>query len=228
MAFRKKAQFIAHELPDILVVPECEHPDKLKFPDGTPLPTSIFWYGKNVNKGVGVFSYTDLKFRLLDCHNPEIKTILPISVTGGEFDFVLFAIWAFNPDDKDYVYVGQIWKAIHYYEEILASNPLILAGDFNSNAIWDKPKRKSTHTMVVNKLAELNIFSTYHLHLDQIHGKEAHPTYFLYRHQNKPYHLDYCFASKHFTDKLDHVEVGAYEDWTAHSDHKPLKVTFSL
>ena len=31
MAFRKKADFILTYKPDILIVPECEHPDKLKF-----------------------------------------------------------------------------------------------------------------------------------------------------------------------------------------------------
>jgi exodeoxyribonuclease III len=32
MAFRKKADFILTYKPDILIVPECEHPDKLLFP----------------------------------------------------------------------------------------------------------------------------------------------------------------------------------------------------
>ena len=60
MAFRKKAEYISGFNPDILVVPECEHPDKLKFKEGTKPPTDAFWFGNNVNKGLGVFSYTDL------------------------------------------------------------------------------------------------------------------------------------------------------------------------
>ena len=59
MAFRKKANFILTHKPDILIIPECEHPDKLKFEKGTPLPTAIFWYGTNLNKGLGVFSVID-------------------------------------------------------------------------------------------------------------------------------------------------------------------------
>ena len=31
MAFRKKASIILNYKPDILIVPECEYPDKLKF-----------------------------------------------------------------------------------------------------------------------------------------------------------------------------------------------------
>ena len=66
MAFRKKADFILSYKPDILIVPECEHPGKLKFNRNTPVPTDILWNGTNQNKGLGVFSYSKYKFRLLD------------------------------------------------------------------------------------------------------------------------------------------------------------------
>ncbi|MGK4567783.1 hypothetical protein [Flavobacterium sp. 3HN19-14] len=93
MAFRKKAAFILKHSPDILVIPECECPDKLKFPDDVAKPADIVWYGENQNKGLGVFSYSDYKFKLLDCHNPDFKNILPILVTGNDIEFLLFAIW---------------------------------------------------------------------------------------------------------------------------------------
>jgi exodeoxyribonuclease-3 len=41
MAFRKKADRVLALDPDIIVVPECECADKLKFPAGTKRPTSI-------------------------------------------------------------------------------------------------------------------------------------------------------------------------------------------
>jgi exodeoxyribonuclease III len=228
MAFRKKAAFIMDYQPDILIVPECENPERLQFKNEALVPKDILWYGKNPHKGLGVFSYSDYKFRLLDCHNPDFKNILPISVTGGKVDFILFAIWANNPEDKDGQYVTQVWKAIHHYESLLSASKTILIGDFNSNTIWDKPKRKGNHSDVVTKLAEKKIYSTYHLFHRQEQGKEQHPTLFLYRHENKPYHLDYCFASEDFIERLQHVEVGIYQDWSKHSDHKPLIVTFDL
>lgn len=40
MAFRKKADFILTYKPDILVVPECEHPEKLVFSIETPKQTN--------------------------------------------------------------------------------------------------------------------------------------------------------------------------------------------
>ena len=223
MAYRNKANAILVLQPDIVVVQECENPEKLKFPAGTPVPTDMIWDGDNPHKGVGVFSYSDYRFKLHKSHNPEFKTILPVEVTGGDSDFLLFAVWANNPQDKKFQYVGQIWKAVHYYEKLL-KKPGIWTGDFNSNTIWDKPKREGNHTALVKFLAERNIHSVYHRFFDQQHGAEAHPTYFLYRHEDKPYHMDYCFSSKHF--ELKHVEVGAYSDWRMHSDHKPIIVTF--
>lgn len=227
MAYRKKADFILTHEPDILIVPECEHPDKLKFNANTPAPTDILWHGINQNKGLAVFSYSNYKLRLLDIHNAEIKTILPIAVTGGAFDFTLLAIWAYNSKDPNYKYIGQVWKAIEYYESILINEKVIIAGDFNSNVIWDKLNRRITHTMVIEKLKTLNIFSAYHAHLNIGQGVEEHPTYFMYRHIIKPYHIDYCFASADLIKKLDRIEIGTHEQWTKYSDHSPLMISFT-
>jgi exonuclease III len=228
MAFRKKADFILSYKPDILIVPECEHPDKLKFNADIPKPNDILWFGTNQNKGLGIFSYSNLRFKLLDNHNPELRMIIPIAITGGNFDFTLFAIWANNPNDPDGQYIEQIWKAIHFYDELLISKKTILIGDFNSNTIWDKTSRVGNHTDVVKQLEEKGIYSSYHLIHNQTQGQEKHPTLFMYRHKDKPYHIDYCFASKDLIDKLISVEIGKFDFWIQHSDHVPLIVTFDL
>jgi exodeoxyribonuclease III len=226
MAFRKKAKFILALQPDIVVVPECEHPDKLQFDTGTKQPTAVFWQGTNLNKGIGIFSYSGYRFKLHKSHNPAFRHVLPLVVTGGNINFILFAVWAHNPDDKDGQYITQVWKAIHYYDKLLSGKNIILAGDFNSNTIWDRPKRAGNHSAVVKKLAAKKIFSTYHIFHQQEQGKEKHPTWYMYRHRDKPYHLDYCFASAYFMERLTGVEVGTYRKWAAHSDHKPVIVTF--
>ncbi len=228
MAFRKKADLILKYLPNILIIPECEHPDKLKFPEGVLKPSSIFWYGANTNKGFGVFAYGDYKIKLLKTHNPDFKIILPLKITSPKISFTMLAIWANNPSDKDGAYITQVWKAIHYYDKLLKGKKTILIGDFNSNTFWDKPRRKGNHSHVVEFLAAKKIFSTYHHYFNLAQGKEQHPTLFMYRHPDKPYHLDYCFASADFIEKLTQVEVGLYNDWKHCSDHKPLIVTFDL
>ncbi len=226
MAFRKKGHLIQNEEPDILIVPECEHPDKLL--NLALNATSTLWYGTNKNKGLAVFSFGRYVLKEMNDHNVELKLFCPIHVTGGECDFKLFAVWANNPQDWEYQYIGQVWKAIHYYENILSTEQIIIAGDFNSNIIWDKLHRKASHTMVIDMLESLGIFSTYHMHNNEAQGKELHSTFHLYRHENKPYHIDYCFASQFFIERLIDVEVGQFRNWTLYSDHKPLIVTFDF
>jgi exonuclease III len=226
MAFRKKAGVILAHKPDILVIPECEHPDKLKFNPQTPEPNDMLWFGTNQNKGLGIFSYSDYTFKLIRTYDPGLKMIVPVAVSGGQFSFNLYAIWANNPADPDGQYVTQVWKAIRHYDRLLSKKHSILIGDFNSNTIWDKPRREGNHSTVVKRLEEKGIHSVYHKHFKQIQGKEQHPTLYLYKHKDKPYHIDYCFASKAIADKLHSVEIGDYDCWMQYSDHVPVIVTF--
>ncbi len=226
MAFRKKADLILTYKPDILIVPECEHPDKLLFPIGTLNPTDTLWFGKNQNKGLAIFSYSNFRFTVLDNHNQDLQMIIPIAVTDGQFDFNLFAIWANNPTDRNGQYIEQIWKAVHHYKDLLTDTKTILVGDFNSNTIWDRKHRESNHSNVVKLLEAKGIFSTYHIHHHQTQGTEEHPTLFMYRHKDKPYHIDYCFASKDLLEKVSSVEIGDFDEWVKYSDHVPVVVTF--
>jgi exonuclease III len=227
MAFRKKADIILSQKPDVLIVPECEHPDKLKFKTDTPKPNDMLWFGSNQNKGLGIFSYCDLRFKLLDIHNPKLRMIIPIAISGGQYDFTLYAIWANNPDDPEEQYIEQVWKAIHYYEQQLSNKHIMLVGDFNSNTIWDRKHRASNHSNVVKFLEEKGIYSSYHLYYKQVQGKEQHPTLYMYRHKDKPYHIDYCFISSDMVDILQSVEIGDYDFWAPYSDHVPVIVTFN-
>ena len=226
MAFRRKANLLLAHKPDIVIIPECEHPDKLKFNHEIPLPKDVLWSGKNLNKGLGIFSYSGYKFKLHDSYIPDFRNVLPITVTGGKMDFTLFAIWANNPQDKGHEYIGQVWKALNFYSDLLKNKRTMLIGDFNSNTIWDKPRREGNHSTVVDYLARKGIHSTYHKFFDQKQGQEEHGTWFMYRHKDKSYHLDYCFASNDFIKKLTNVEDGTHNDWSKHSDHTPLIITF--
>ncbi|MFZ4475055.1 MAG: endonuclease/exonuclease/phosphatase family protein [Saprospiraceae bacterium] len=227
MAFRKKAEFILTEQPDILIVPECENQERLSFGLYTKKPTDIFWYGDNPNKGIGVFSYSDFKIKLLDIHNPDFKYVLPLSVYNDKINLTIFAIWSQKPENHDN-YTEQVWNAVHFYSDLLDGENVILAGDFNSNTIWEKPRRVSNHSNLVDYLKSKNILSAYHYFHKQTQGHEKDKTLFMQRKMDRPYHIDYCFASSNLIDKLKNVEVGAYETWTKYSDHKPLAVTIDL
>lgn len=227
MAFRKKANFILAHKPDILIIVECEHPEKLLYKIETPIPSDKLWFGKNQHKGLAIFSYGEYRFKVLDEHNEDFRMIIPIPVTGGQFDFNLFLVWAYNPDDLDGRYITQVWKAINYYDKLLTRKSTIFIGDFNSNTIWDTKKhRLGSHSSVVKQLEDKGIFSTYHFHHKQTQGTEEHPTFYMYRHKNKPYHIDYCFVSTDLLNKLQSVSIGDFDSWIKYSDHVPLIVTF--
>lgn len=228
MAFRKKAHLLLKYDPDIVIVPECESPEKLKFDEATRKPTDIIWFGSNPNKGLGIFSYSHFRFKVARDHHIGIKTVVPVIVKGGSYDFNLYAIWANNPGDPDGQYVEQVWKALQYYDKKLKRKKTMLAGDFNSNTIWDKKYRTGNHSHVVERLSKKHITSCYHLHHQQLQGKEKHPTFYLYKHKNKPYHLDYCFASKDMTDRISSVEIGKHRYWMKYSDHVPVIITFNI
>jgi exonuclease III len=228
MAFRKKARHILRHQPDILLVQECEHPDKIDFGLHQRAPQSVLWFGNNPHKGLGIFAYGDHALTVHPSYNENIKWVVPIVVRNGSQRFILFAIWAHNPQDPDGQYVTQVWKAINYYSGLIQKTNTLLMGDFNSNTIWDKPKREGNHSTIVEHLQQKDIHSTYHHHFSQTQGTEKHPTFYLYRHQSKPYHLDYCFASGDFIKVLSAVTIGSFRTWQPHSDHVPLMVSFEL
>lgn len=225
-AFRKKSDTILSHKPDILLVQECEQLNELSFITSDRPIKFHHWHGDSKHKGIGIYSFSDYTFEPLSDFNTDFRYILPFRVSGNGHSFILFAIWAMNNKiNREARYIGQVWLAIKHYADLLDDTCLMI-GDFNSNKIWDYKDRVGNHSDVVRKLAEHDIHSMYHHHYDMLQGKEEHPTFFLQRKQTKPYHIDYCFASKGFLDRLINVEVGTYDDWIQNSDHVPMIVDF--
>lgn len=218
MAFRNKFKFILKFNPDIVVVPESE--------DFCTQTSKRLWFGENKNKGIGIFSYSDFEIELNPNYNASYKYIIPIKVKAP-INFNLLAVWAMNDlVDVRKRYIGQVWLAINYYKELL-KEPIIIIGDFNWNKTWDaKPSYPLYGNLmdVINILKDIEIKSAYHSFYGEEFGKEIKPTLFMHHNKNKPYHVDYCFASKEF--KLKNVEIGDYADWVKKSDHMPLMITF--
>ena len=221
--FRGKTEKILALNPDIVVVPECENEEKLKFGSLTPKPNDFIWYGDTPHKGIGIFSYSDCKLELLEAYNPNFKYILPIRVTREHSSFILLAIWTIpNKDNKEAKYIGQVKLAIDYYSDILQNNNTVIIGDFNSNKTLDKNNRVGTHMDVVTKLKEKKILSLYHEITGQEQGDEETPTFFWRRNTQDPFHLDYCFVSNKVLDNGFSFTVGNADDWLSVSDHMPI------
>ena len=71
--FSKKNAPILSLNPDFFIVPECESGEKLKFGKLTPELKDFIWHGDNKYKGIGIFSYSDYRFELMQEHTPEFR-----------------------------------------------------------------------------------------------------------------------------------------------------------
>lgn len=100
-----------------------------------------------------------------------------------------------------------------------------MVGDFNSHPRWDA-ERPHNHSAVSSRLGRLGLRSACHVNTGCAAGEQLHPTHYLYRHADRPYHLDYLYASADLLQSLITVEVGTRAEWGEYSDHMPLAVEF--
>ena len=222
MAFRKKYKQILPFKPDLLVLQECEHIDKL----GEILEAmnyyQIIWHGINLNKGIAVISFNNIEIELASDFNQDFDFVLPLKFKLKHKWINLFSVWAMpNKTHPSKSYIGQVWAAANYYKATL-SQTSIWIGDFNSNAIWDKQRKDGNHSDLVQLFNDYNILSLYHRQFEIEHGCEQYPTLYLLKKKNRPYHMDYCFLSNELINDKTKVEIGHYEDWIKWSDHMPL------
>lgn len=225
MKFRQKIENIIDLSPQLAIISECENIEKLKKSKHFNLIKNAIWVGENSNKGLGVFSFSDIKLTIASWYNDNFKYIIPIYVQSIKESYLLFAIWACNPRQSNYKYIEQVYQAMLFYSQYLTHKNIVIIGDFNSNTIWDKEHQKyGSHSMLVNFLQRKNIKSCYHSYFNETQGKESIPTLYMYRHIDKPYHVDYCFLSGNLFKKTKSFKVGKTNIYLQHSDHMPMSL----
>ena len=145
-----------------------------------------------------------------------------MSVTGIIRD--LLGVWTHRNNSSLFGYIGQFWKYLQINKGNLTS--AVLAGDFNSSAIWDSGDRWWNHSDVVEELSGLGIKSVYHQQTGEMHGKESIPTLYFQKKISRPYHIDYVFSPEKFLQRKKKIEIGKVEDWLGLSDHMPILYEF--
>lgn len=220
-AFRKKFDSILDFHADLYIIQECENPAESQHKEYTAWATNYLWIGDSKHRGVAVFAKPEIKLTKLDWSNKFkdhfVKYFLPCSI-NDEFD--LLAVWTHKNNSPNFGYIGQLWKYLQVNKDKM--NSVIIAGDFNSNTIWDEWDRWWNHSDVVNELKKIGIESLYHKFTEEEQGKESSPTFYLQRKLEKPYHIDYIFASQIFYNKLQKLEIGQVDKWLKISDHMPI------
>ena len=174
--------------------------------------------GENQYYGLGIFARGDVKLELVDLDDNGLRYFIPVRVND---EFNLLGVWT-NPDmdgNKSIHYPKEITK---YYDEHKDSGffneDMIICGDFNCDVRLKGAHAKNVHE-VIEKLSECGLTDTYHYLNNEKQGEESQPTFFMYRHLDKPFHLDHVFAKK---GRIDDLQIGDGEKWIKLSDHLPL------
>ena len=219
-AFRRKFEQLSQFDGDILVIQECEDPAQSS-DDYKAWAGDHAWVGYGKNKGIGIFPRRGQSIERLEWLDNGFELFLPVRL-GGNVD--VLGVWTQQSSPASLGYIGQFWHYLQAHKAALGQNTII-AGDFNSNAIWDKPRRTWNHSDCVRELADSGFRSLYHHVSHEEQRQESHPTFYLHRHEAKPYHIDFVFAhTARLNGRSNDARVGDACDWLALSDHMPIIV----
>lgn len=236
-ALRKKLNEADSLAADILIVQECEDPS-LSTPAYRQWAGDYLWVGDSKNRGLGVFARKKHHIEALGWQGEhsipghqnnsssnhwttsDLKLFLPFTIDD---DITVLAVWTQGGNNQVFGYVGQLWKYLQIHREDLCGPRTLILGDFNSNTLWDRQDRWWNHSDVVSELETKGVHSLYHRVFKEVQGKESRPTFFHYRHQDRPYHIDHVFVSSDLVEQSD-LQVGEYDDWISFSDHMPISI----
>ena len=214
--FRDKYHLLDHF--DVAVVQECEDPKQSSKKSYAAFADRSFWLGKIKHKGLGVFLGADTKAEIMLLPETTQEYFLPLQLSSGK---QILAVWAMGASRVQDGYIAQIHDYLRTHEQYFDWANLTIVGDFNSNAQWDGKRKLRNHGNLVKKLEKKGLTSLYH-HCHEIeHGQEEHPTFYMYRKLERPYHIDYVFTPHHAA-KTSFLTIGNPKDWLMHSDHMPL------
>lgn len=227
MALDRKAERLLALRPDIAVISECAEPARLKARGAPWLESEPVWVGTNPHKGLAVLAFNGYALRLCEQYHPSLRYVAPVHVEGPT-PFNLLAVWAQNASAGSIRkhQLGPLRRALTRYRGFLGGGDAIVAGDLNSNTIWDKPGWRINHSTKVRLLDErFGLVSAWHAIRGEKHGAESVPTlYWRDRTKDGPtYHIDYVFLPSSRIGRA-RVEIGSFEAWCGLSDHVPIVV----
>jgi len=146
--------------------------------------------------------------------------MLPMSVSGP-VPFTLIGVWTVVYGGA-LSYVRLLELVTDWLERGRLTEPVVIAGDFNapitsSQAQYDRVERR---------LRDLGLVDAYRTTRGLGDGEAVtEPTYYQYRRQEKPFHIDHVFVPVEWANRVK-VEVGDYDTWvgSGRSDHVPVIV----
>ena len=214
----KKLAALQSLRPDVAVLAEALPPERES--------PQVLWFPSNASRlGTQVLAFgPDYKLRRLRraAGGEDLPNcVVPVRVTGP-ISFNLLAVWTWPAPS----YTQAFLNGLTACASALRRSPAVVAGDFNGNPMFDKPKaRMKWWTTGFSMLHESGLVSAYHHHEGVAFGQEAHATHHFLRKPHRPFHIDFCFIPQAWAHNGNsRVQVLHGPPWSALSDHFPVVV----
>ena len=172
---------------DVAIVSECPQTDGLA-------GWSHAWCGLSPNQGLAILAREPYSLVPLPPAPDAAPFALPVKVLGP-LSFGVLGVWT----QKEARYVEGLRSVLEAYRGLLNDGPSVLAGDLNSNSIWDSEHRPYCHSDFVAEMESQGLASSYHSFFHEPQGGETRATHHGRWSPATPFHIDPVL----FTTKLD-------------------------
>ena len=211
--FRNKIERIISLNADIYVIQESENPDN--YPKLKNRIKNYFYIGESDKyKGLLIFSMNEnVILKHAGWEDFYRRYFIPVIANNN---CIIVGLWACDP------YIHEFYFYLKLIKRYFTDKPIIFIGDINSNKRFDhRHPREGSHSDTIALLNSWGYKSIYHYFTGEEQGEESVPTFRMYNHLDKPYHIDFCFAKP---EVIKHFEIVENNNFAECSDHNPLYV----
>jgi len=201
--------------PDIAVIQECARPEIES--------EQCLWFGDNPRQGITIQATPPYGLRRLPALEGVPKFEEPVSVSGPS-EFTILAVW--SKAKQPCIYIQGVVKAVQMYRDWITASPNRTDRRFELERYLGCRAPARTESLCPGcALVRAWPGQRIHSFCGEAHGKETRPTYYFRWNEQQPFHIDYCFIPEIWARDMRRVEIGSYDNWKQHSDHRPLLVS---
>ncbi len=225
MALQRKFEALLALRPDVAVVQECAAPGRGWRPDCRDAD----WIGFNAQKGLGVFTFGELRLRRHASCSEAFSLYLPVELHGA-CRLNLLGVWVADARQVPAGATNDPAAALRHHRPFLAAAPAVVAGDFNRlpQQMSARPHGAAAGASVAGLLAEAGLANADTMMSDASGQEALRRTHFHRRHFARGFVVDYLFVPAGGGPRLAAFEVGDPHDWLRWSDHVPLVATLDV
>ncbi len=228
MALHQKFERLLALQPDIAVIQECASPERDAARGRQLACSDRDWIGFNADKGLGIFTFGDLRLRRASAFSEAFALALPVEVIG-RCRLNLLGIWKTDGRRLPAGTTNDLLAAFRYYHRFISAPATIVAGDFN--LLPQQMSRRADQgrgDSIIELLGRAGLQDADTLRQTDLSTETLRRTYYQQRRPGRGFVVDYIFAPRCEADRLTRFDVGAPRTWLPWSDHVPLLVEFAL